>query len=160
MLRNNFSHSVTSLRTALVTRCSLQWCYIKPRTHWTKHLYTIHMWFVDLTSLSFTWGKHMMNYSSGKSWTNILSLSQTMRAAHKHEPYNSMNIKYALYPKIIQIKVVEHWILYKKVSRRICLSNPWIKLRGSKDCHLLKYYNVQKWGSRFTLGLGTGENTR
>ncbi len=32
--------------------------------------------------------------------------------------------KYALYPKMLQIKVVEHWILYKKVSEGICLLLP------------------------------------
>ncbi len=68
--------------------------------------------------------------------------------------------KYALYPKLLQIKVVNHWILYKKVSRRICLSPPSrVDIGGSKDCHLLKYYNVQKRGSRFTLWLDAEENT-
>ncbi len=38
--------------------------------------------------------------------------------------------------KILQIKVVKHWSLYKKVSRRICLSPLGVKLGGSKDCHL------------------------
>ncbi len=66
--------------------------------------------------------------------------------------------KYALYPKKIQIKVVKHWILYKKVSGRIRLSPSRMELGGFKDCHLLKSYNVQKWGSRITLGLDSAEN--
>ncbi len=33
-----------------------------------------------------------------------------------------------------------------------------VQLGGSADCHILKYYNVQKQGSRFTLGLDTAEN--
>ncbi len=64
--------------------------------------------------------------------------------------------------KMLQIKVVEPWILYKKVSGPVCLSPSTplpIELGDSKDCYLLKYYNVQKWGSRFTLGLDTAENT-
>ncbi len=67
--------------------------------------------------------------------------------------------KYASYAKIFQIKVVQHWILYKKFSGQIYLSPPRVELGSSKDCHLLKYYNVQKWGSRFTLGLYAAKNT-
>ncbi len=37
--------------------------------------------------------------------------------------------------------------------------SPRVELGGSKDCHLLKYYNVRKWESRFTLGLDAAENT-
>ncbi len=51
---------------------------------------------------------------------------------------------YQLYRKIVQIKVVENWILYKKVNGRICLSFPGVKLGASKDCHLLNiitYWN-------------------
>ncbi len=32
--------------------------------------------------------------------------------------------KYALYPKMLKIKLIELWILYKKVSGRICQSPP------------------------------------
>ncbi len=39
------------------------------------------------------------------------------------------------------------------------VSPPWVELWGSKDCHLLKYYNVQKQGSRFNLGLDAAVNT-
>ncbi len=53
---------------------------------------------------------------------------------------------------MLQIKIVEPWILYKKVSARICLSPPGVALEDSKDWHLLKYYNVQKRESRFPLG--------
>ncbi len=38
-------------------------------------------------------------------------------------------------------------------------TSPSVELGSSKDCHLLKYYNVQKWGSRLTLRLDTIENT-
>ncbi len=61
--------------------------------------------------------------------------------------------KYALYPKMLQVKVVECCILYKKLSDRIRLSYREVELGGFKDCYLLKYYNVQKWESRLTLGL-------
>ncbi len=44
--------------------------------------------------------------------------------------------KYALYEKTLQIKVVEHWSLYKKVSGLICLSPPKVELGNSKDYHL------------------------
>ncbi len=37
--------------------------------------------------------------------------------------------------------------------------SPLSGARGTKDCHLLKYFNVQKWGSRFTLGLHAFKNT-
>ncbi len=57
---------------------------------------------------------------------------------------------------MLQIKVVERWILYKKVSGRICLSPFSMGLEGAKDCHLLKYYNVQR--GRFTLRLDAAEN--
>ncbi len=114
---------------------------------------------------------------------------------------------------MFQIKVVEHWIRYKKVSGYKCLSPPrvelaifwsiimfkneevdslrdwtllkiriisknasnkscwtlnsvqksqWVQMSISSQsgaCHLLKYYNVQKWGSRFTSGLDAAKNT-
>ncbi len=41
---------------------------------------------------------------------------------------------------MLQIKVVEHWIPYKKVGGHICLSPPGVELGCSKDCYLLKYY--------------------
>ncbi len=53
--------------------------------------------------------------------------------------------KYALHPKMLQIKVVEHWILYKEISGRLCLSPPGWSY-GIQRCHLLKYFNVQKPG--------------
>ncbi len=43
---------------------------------------------------------------------------------------------YQLYQKIVQIKVVENWILYKKVNERICLPPPGVKLGGSKDWYV------------------------
>ncbi len=51
------------------------------------------------------------------------------------------------------------WIPYKKVSGRKCLFHPQSGARGCKDRHLLKYYNVQKRGSRFTLGPDVAKNT-
>ncbi len=43
----------------------------------------------------------------------------------------------------------------------VYLHPPRVELRGSKDCHLLKYYNVQKRIRRnwFTLGLGAAKNS-
>ncbi len=38
--------------------------------------------------------------------------------------------------------------------------SPQSGAKGSEDYHLLKYYNVQKRGSRFTLGLDAAANTR
>ncbi len=43
---------------------------------------------------------------------------------------------YRLYQKIVQIKIIQNEILYKKVTRRICLSPTRVELGGSKDCHL------------------------
>ncbi len=55
--------------------------------------------------------------------------------------WNSKNIqfraqrcqKYASHEKKLQIKVVQNWILYKKVPECICLSPPEVELEGSKD---------------------------
>ncbi len=41
--------------------------------------------------------------------------------------------KYELYPKMFEIKVVEHKISYKKVSRSICLSPPGVELGNSEE---------------------------
>ncbi len=89
MLHSNFLHLVTLLQTALDTRCSLQCCYIKLGTHFrTKRLHTIRVRFVDLPSLLPTWGKRIMNDSSGKRWIkNILSHSQTMSTVYKCKSY-------------------------------------------------------------------------
>ncbi len=43
--------------------------------------------------------------------------------------------KYASHKKKVQIKVVQNWISYKKVSMCICLS-PQSGARGSKDGHV------------------------
>ncbi len=53
---------------------------------------------------------------------------------------------------MFQIKVVQHWIPYKKVNWRACLSPSRVELGGSKDCHLWNTI-LQKWESRFSLGL-------
>ncbi len=60
---------------------------------------------------------------------------------------------------MLQVKVVEHWILYKEVSRRICLYPCQSGVRGLQRLPYLKYFNVQKWESRFTLGLGAAKIT-
>ncbi len=44
--------------------------------------------------------------------------------------------KYASYPKMLQIKVVEHQIAYKKGSGRICRSPRGVELGGSRGCPL------------------------
>ncbi len=60
---------------------------------------------------------------------------------------------------MLQIKVVEYYISYKKVSEHICLSPPGVLLGSSKDClSSLKYYIVLKWESGFTLRLDTAKN--
>ncbi len=43
---------------------------------------------------------------------------------------------YWLYQNIVQIKLVENWILYKKVSGRICLSLPGVEQAVSKDWYV------------------------
>ncbi len=61
---------------------------------------------------------------------------------------------------MLQIKIVEHWILYEEsVGVYVYLPLPRGELGGSKDCHLLKYYNVQKRRSGFILGLDAAKNT-
>ncbi len=61
--------------------------------------------------------------------------------------------KYALYQKMLQIKIVEHYTSYKKVGGRIRLCPPpWGGARGLPRLSSLKYYNVLKQESRFTYG--------
>ncbi len=43
---------------------------------------------------------------------------------------------YPLYQKMLQIKVVENYISYKKLSWHTCLCSPGVELGGSKDCHV------------------------
>ncbi len=58
-----------------------------------------------------------------------------------------------LYPKMLQIKIVEHWIPYKKVSGRICLFSPGMELGAPKIAifwNLLMFRNRKVdslWGS-------------
>ncbi len=56
--------------------------------------------------------------------------------------------------------ISKYCIPYKKVSGHVRLPPPGVELGSSKDCYLLKYYNVQKRGSRFNLGLETAKNMR
>ncbi len=47
---------------------------------------------------------------------------------------------------MFRIKVVEHWIPYKKVGEHICLSPPRVELGSSKDCHswkIIRYKNIE-----------------
>ncbi len=50
---------------------------------------------------------------------------------------------YGLYQNIIQIKVVENWILYNKVSRHTCLSLPRVELgvRKIDVSNIILYWN-------------------
>ncbi len=66
---------------------------------------------------------------------------------------------YRLYQKMVQIKVVKHWILYKKVSGRMSVSHRSGAKRKQRLQSLKYYYNVLKWESRFTLGLDAAKNT-
>ncbi len=43
---------------------------------------------------------------------------------------------YPLYQKIVQIKVVQNRILYKKGRERTCLFPPGVELEGSKDSYV------------------------
>ncbi len=49
--------------------------------------------------------------------------------------------KYELYEKTLEIKIVEHWIPYTKVSERTCLSPPGVELRSSTDWYVTLYWN-------------------
>ncbi len=63
--------------------------------------------------------------------------------------------KYELYEKLLEIKVVEHWIPYTKVRGSTCLSRfpPRVELGGFKDCYIsniILYWNGKVdsvWGS-------------
>ncbi len=59
---------------------------------------------------------------------------------------------------MLQIKVVQDSILYKKVNGRTCLPKPGLELGGLQRSPSLKYYNVWKRESRFTLGLNAAKN--
>ncbi len=60
--------------------------------------------------------------------------------------------KYDLYRKMVQTKVVENLISYKKLESSISLSTPRVELWSFKDVSCLQYYNTLEWKSRFTLG--------
>ncbi len=53
--------------------------------------------------------------------------------------------KYTSHQKKLPIKVVQNWILSKKVHKRICLSPPWSGARGLERLANSKYYYVLKW---------------
>ncbi len=47
---------------------------------------------------------------------------------------------------MLQIKIVQNQIFYKKLSRRIYLSSWGVELGSSKDYHFWNtYYNAQEW---------------
>ncbi len=133
---------LTLLWTALVKRCSLQWYYIRPRIHFrTKHLYVIHVRFVDLTSLPPIWGKHMANHSSGKSWTNILSHSQTMHAVHKHDLY------WETYPHCAQMSLcvsTKNWQIL--VCNKLFASDVKVSKKFGIDTCFIRHYNSGNFG--------------
>ncbi len=60
---------------------------------------------------------------------------------------------YWLYQKIIQIKVVENWISYKKVSGDTCLSLPAVELGDSKDWYVSNI--ILYWNGKVGLFLGS-----
>ncbi len=47
--------------------------------------------------------------------------------------------KYALHQKTLQIKVVQIWILYKKVHGRICQSASWVELGSFTDQYVWNF---------------------
>ncbi len=53
--------------------------------------------------------------------------------------------KYVLYPKMLQIKVVEHWILYKKICRLLRLS-PSEMVLGAPKIHI--FWNILMFKKR------------
>ncbi len=59
---------------------------------------------------------------------------------------------------MLQTKDIQNKISYKKVSERILLSHPRVKLRELKVLPFLKYYNTLEWESRFTFWLNAAKN--
>ncbi len=66
--------------------------------------------------------------------------------------------KYTSHKKKVQIKVVQNWISYKKVCKRICLSFPGVELGGSK-IGMFEVLLCRKMQITFNLGLNAVKNT-
>ncbi len=60
---------------------------------------------------------------------------------------------------MFQIKVVEPYVSYKKVSGCMCLSPSQSGAGGLQRLIFFKYYNVPKLERRFTSGLNAAKNT-
>ncbi len=58
--------------------------------------------------------------------------------------------KQQLDQKMLWTKVAQNWISYKKLGGCVSLSIPGVEVGGSNDLPFLKYYNGQKWESRFS----------
>ncbi len=63
-----------------------------------------------------------------------------------------LNAAKILYQKIVEVKVVESWISYKKVSGRTSLSPPGVELGGSKDGYVLNM--ILHWNGKVDSFLG------
>ncbi len=50
---------------------------------------------------------------------------------------------------MVQTKVAQNYISYKKLTGSISLSTPGVELWGFKDVTCLKYNNTLEWESRF-----------
>ncbi len=67
--------------------------------------------------------------------------------------------KYVLYQKMLEIKIVEHLISYKKVSGAYISISPGSESERLQRLPFIKCYNVLQWKSRFTLLFNTTKNT-
>ncbi len=65
--------------------------------------------------------------------------------------YSRMLPKYRLHQKMLQIKIVKNWILYKKLGVGAYVYLPWSGARGSKEFHVwsIIMYGNEKVGSLF-----------
>ncbi len=67
--------------------------------------------------------------------------------------------KYALCQKFLQIKVGKDLIVMQKLLLGAYVYPPWRGTRELQGLPSLKYYDVQKWERRFTLGVSAAKNT-
>ncbi len=51
-------------------------------------------------------------------------------------------LKYQLYRKVLQTKVLQNYISYEKLSGRTSLSPPGVELGGSKDSNICRFLNL------------------
>ncbi len=59
---------------------------------------------------------------------------------------------------MLQIRIVQNSISYKKLRECVCPSLPGMELGGFKDYHA--YNNVLKWESNFTLWPNAARSTK